>query len=310
MMPLPPVTTIAACGSILTACKSAWELSRMIKKKDQEKRLDSQARSIIYELRQSYMDGLMDQKAFDKWYDRLLGAIAEKDGKSSQVSDIKMSVVTKMDDLGPELQKIKAHLLFIRRDKGRTSGRSVHANSSSAYRDEKHVHRARARSMDRRQSRGPPPMYTVEEYEERRRRPSHVDTVKAQRDYYYAHALPSPYRSEIEYTPQTDEFDDSASSSRRDDREGRGRHSSHRQDRHRDGGSGSRTESYRSQSSSTTGRGRTRSRSVHVERRVNEEVSSDADSEPESAFARRRSAYYTRNSGAAGQGGSGRGGGR
>lgn len=82
MMPLPPVTTIAACGSILTACKSAWELSRMIKKKDQEKRLDSQARSIIYELRQSYLDGLMDQKAFDKWYDRLLGAIAEKDGES------------------------------------------------------------------------------------------------------------------------------------------------------------------------------------------------------------------------------------
>lgn len=80
-MPLPPVTTIAACGSILTACKSAWELSRMIKKKDQEKRLDTQARAIIYDLRRSYLDGHMDQKTFDKWYDRLLGAIAEKDSK-------------------------------------------------------------------------------------------------------------------------------------------------------------------------------------------------------------------------------------
>lgn len=52
----------------------------MIKKKDQEKRLDSQARGIIYDLRQIYLDGLMDQRTFDKWYDRLLGAIAEKDG--------------------------------------------------------------------------------------------------------------------------------------------------------------------------------------------------------------------------------------
>lgn len=53
----------------------------MIKKKDQEKRLDAQARAIIYDLRRSYLDGHMDQKTFDKWYDRLLGAIAEKDGK-------------------------------------------------------------------------------------------------------------------------------------------------------------------------------------------------------------------------------------
>lgn len=83
-MPLPPVATIAACGSILTACKSAWELSRMIKKKEQEKRLDSSARSVIYDLRRMYLDGLMDQKTFEKWYDRLLGALAEKDGTVSR----------------------------------------------------------------------------------------------------------------------------------------------------------------------------------------------------------------------------------
>lgn len=53
----------------------------MIKKKDQEKRLDTLARTIIRELRRSHLDGHMDQKTFDKWYDRLLGAIAEKDGQ-------------------------------------------------------------------------------------------------------------------------------------------------------------------------------------------------------------------------------------
>lgn len=79
-MPLPPVATIAACGSIITAVKSSWELSRMIKKKDQEKRLDSQARAIVQDLKQLYLDGLMDERTFEKWYDRLLGAIAEKDG--------------------------------------------------------------------------------------------------------------------------------------------------------------------------------------------------------------------------------------
>lgn len=52
----------------------------MIKKKDQEKRLDSQARAIVHDLRQIYFDGLMDDRTFEKWYDRLLGAIAEKDG--------------------------------------------------------------------------------------------------------------------------------------------------------------------------------------------------------------------------------------
>lgn len=164
--------------------------------------------------------------------------------------------------------------------------------------------------MDRRHSRGPPAVYTVEEYEEERRRPRHVDTVKAQRDYYYAHALPSPYRGggNIEYTPETDEFDDSTSSSRKGAQDRRSRHGGHRRDQY--GGGGSHAESSRSRSHSTSDRGRTRSRSVHTEMRVSETASSDADSEAESYYdRRRRSTYYADGSGASGRGGGARGGG-
>lgn len=80
-MPLPPIATIAACGSIMTAVKSGWELSRMIKKKDAENQLESYARSLLKDLRNVHLDGLMDRKSFDRWYDRFLGALAEKDSK-------------------------------------------------------------------------------------------------------------------------------------------------------------------------------------------------------------------------------------
>lgn len=78
-MPLPPIATIAACGSVITAFKSSWELSRMLKKKEQEKRVESQGRVILKDLRDAHSNGYMNRKSFDKWYDRYLGAIAEKD---------------------------------------------------------------------------------------------------------------------------------------------------------------------------------------------------------------------------------------
>lgn len=87
-MALAPVATVAACGSILTAVKSGWELSRMIKKKDLEKRLDKEAKTVVRDLQNSYLDGLMSERSFEKWYDRVVGALAEKDGQymSSQAS--------------------------------------------------------------------------------------------------------------------------------------------------------------------------------------------------------------------------------
>lgn len=80
-MALAPVATVAACGSILTAVKSGWELSRMIKKKDLEKRLDKEAKTVVRDLQNAYLDGLMSERSFEKWYDRIVGALAEKDGE-------------------------------------------------------------------------------------------------------------------------------------------------------------------------------------------------------------------------------------
>lgn len=78
-MGLPPVATIAACGSIITAIKSSWELSRMVKKKDRETRLDTEAKKLLRDLQNLLVEKAISERSFDKWYDRLLGALADKD---------------------------------------------------------------------------------------------------------------------------------------------------------------------------------------------------------------------------------------
>ncbi|KAI3392943.1 hypothetical protein diail_4960 [Diaporthe ilicicola] len=272
-MAVAPIATIAACGSILTAVKSGWELSRMIKKKDLEKRLDKEARTVVRDLQNTYLDGLMSERSFEKWYDRLVGALAEKDGM--------------------ELRKVRQHIDLVRSSKDRITRNNTRANRSSTYYDEKqphhhqhhHHHHRRPRSVDRYSE------YT--RYEEKQRRPhkydhgTHhnphlsLDTDKAQREYYYSHALPSPYKGEIEYTPLEGEFDDRRSHAGSERSRGRGKshNSKHGEDR---------KEEFASRSSSRTvdDRGRTRSRSVHQERRVRDS-SADADSEAEEAYDRR-----------------------
>lgn len=183
-----------------------------------------------------------------------------------------------------ELRKIQEHVNLINRDnKSSLSRRSTYPPSGSIYVDEKSSHRGRARSLDRRHSsRAPPPVYTVEEYEEEKRRPSHIDTRKAQSDHWHSHALPtssSKEQRQLEYTPETDSFDDSPK-----DRHGRHRRHHRREDRDREG---SHRGSLRSHSNSTVDRGRTRSRSVHTELRVTE-TTDDADSEGEEYYSRRR----------------------
>lgn len=53
----------------------------MIKKKDLEKRLDKEAKTVVRDLQNAYLDGLMSERSFEKWYDRIVGALAEKDGE-------------------------------------------------------------------------------------------------------------------------------------------------------------------------------------------------------------------------------------
>lgn len=212
-----------------------------------------------------------------------------------------------------ELRKLRQRIKLIRTAEARLTQRNTKANRSSNYHDEKHVSRKSAHEPRSHDSHGGSssssssrrrrysysaassraPEYSVHEYEEERRRPSHVDTVKAQRDYYYAHALPSPYRGMIEDTPRDEDFDeDDKERGRRGGERHGGREKGRRHDEDRGHGQGqggdtksSRTETYRSRSNSTYHRGRPRSRSsVTTERkqeRVVEVVSSDADSEAE-----------------------------
>lgn len=196
-----------------------------------------------------------------------------------------------------ELRKIREHVNLIHRDnKAHVSRRSTYPPSSSVHVDNKPSYRGRAHSVDRRHSsRGPPPVYTVEEYEEERRRPTPIETAKTKRDHYYSHALPSPYKGEIEYSPQSDSFESLG-------KDRRGRHRREPSRHHRDRYADARSDSSRSHSNSTVDRGRTRSRSVHTDasKRVVAEAtaSSDADSEGESRFSsRRREEYYARSDG-------------
>lgn len=198
-----------------------------------------------------------------------------------------------------ELRKVRQHIDLIRSSKDRITRSNTRANHSDYHKEKParyshHGSHRRGHSVDR---------YEYTRYEEKPRRPKYdhgshhnphlsLDTDKAQRDYYYAHALPSPYRGEIEYTPLNAEFDDARSSHAGSERRGRG-------GRGHQGGHhpGDRKEEFLSRSSSVVDRGRTRSRSVHQERRVRDS-SADADSEAEEVYDRRE--YYP------GKGGRGR----
>jgi len=208
-----------------------------------------------------------------------------------------------------ELRKVKQHIDLVRSSKDRITRNNTRSNrNNSHYYDEKqphhhhhqhhHSHR-RPHSVDRYSE------YTrYEEKGPRRPRFDHgshhnphmsLDTDKAQREYYYSHALPSPYKGEIEYTPLNGEFENDARSS----------HSSHHAGSERKGGRGrgghhhgdNRKEEFVSRSSSVVDdRGRTRSRSVHQERRVRDSSADYADSEAEEVYDRRE--YFPAKGGA------------
>lgn len=51
----------------------------MLKRKEEMKHVESRGRAVLKDLRAAYLDGYMNRRSFDKWYDRYLGAMAEKD---------------------------------------------------------------------------------------------------------------------------------------------------------------------------------------------------------------------------------------
>lgn len=65
-MPLPPVATVAACGSIITACKSAWELSRMVRNKRKDVQDEKEVHNMLEDLREFVEDGVLTKKHYKK----------------------------------------------------------------------------------------------------------------------------------------------------------------------------------------------------------------------------------------------------
>lgn len=264
----------------------------MLKRKEQEKRVGPLGRDIMRDLRDALLDGYMSERSFNKWYDRWLVATSQKDRTSNQSPETASSSRERAIRLTlfpvPELLKIRAHIDLIYQDnkshgdsKSHVSRHSTYPPSSSSY--GRTSQRGRARSLDRRHSsRVPSPVYTVEEYEEERRRPSYVDTKKAQSDWYHSHTLPSPYsQGALEYTPEAEAFEET-------DKDGHGRSRRRHHDRH----TGSQRGESGSNSNSTFDRGRTRSRSVRTEKRVTETTTSDADSEGGSRYTSKRRETY------------------
>jgi hypothetical protein len=61
------VTVVAAWASLLTAAKSLWELSRMVKRKLAERDVERKARSVFYNLREANRYGLLSNTDYSHW---------------------------------------------------------------------------------------------------------------------------------------------------------------------------------------------------------------------------------------------------
>ena len=77
------ITVLAAWGSLITALKSTWELSRMIKKNLAKNDVERRAQGVFRDLRRAYYNGLISDEELDDCYDMILDAIAENDSTYS-----------------------------------------------------------------------------------------------------------------------------------------------------------------------------------------------------------------------------------
>ncbi|KAK4118605.1 hypothetical protein N657DRAFT_685083 [Parathielavia appendiculata] len=71
-----PIIVIA---SFLTAIRSTWELSRMVREKRAAKTLKTEAKSTLVLLQQAYRKGLLLEREFDYLFERLMRAEACND---------------------------------------------------------------------------------------------------------------------------------------------------------------------------------------------------------------------------------------
>lgn len=67
-MYLLPIATLATYGSLITVAKSAWELSRLVRKKVLEMLVEKEARAVSRDLHTAYRYGTIRGKDYEEWY--------------------------------------------------------------------------------------------------------------------------------------------------------------------------------------------------------------------------------------------------
>jgi hypothetical protein len=72
---------IIVISSFLTAIRSTWELSRMVREKRAVKTLKTEAKNTLVLLQRAYRKGLLLERQFDYLFERLMRAEACNDGR-------------------------------------------------------------------------------------------------------------------------------------------------------------------------------------------------------------------------------------
>ncbi|KAI1841734.1 hypothetical protein JX265_013715 [Neoarthrinium moseri] len=73
-----PVATYLAAGSLITAVKSSWELSRMVRKKLRVKKTEKLAADAFVNLRRAFLRGLISSGQYRQFYDLISVAEASQ----------------------------------------------------------------------------------------------------------------------------------------------------------------------------------------------------------------------------------------
>lgn len=82
-MALPPsIASFVALAGLVTVVKSSWELTRMVRKKHDERETYITAEQLSSRLRRAYREDRITKEQYDRWYKKLYIAVADEDCQS------------------------------------------------------------------------------------------------------------------------------------------------------------------------------------------------------------------------------------
>ncbi|KAK3382693.1 hypothetical protein B0T24DRAFT_508883, partial [Lasiosphaeria ovina] len=111
-MPVPvALATLAATGSLVTSIKSAIELRKMMKRKEETRLAEDEAPRVFNRLRRAYKDGYLTSAEYYQWYEKFMVAKIERDL--------------------PALRRIRAHMRVLEEN---PQSRTIASRSSSTSR--------------------------------------------------------------------------------------------------------------------------------------------------------------------------------